>query len=137
MNLLCDVIFSSLPGQSVVLWCTKNNLQLLEYPWQLNFSNYTKLKQKPSICVSRPIVKTQFKVAVSHYFPVVARSILHFLFYNGQFAIRWVALTAKPLKSYQIKLKVSMVYCKKSVWIYSVTSFSRCCPANLSFLVLQ
>ena len=48
LNLLCDVIFPSLPGQSDILGLTMSNFQSDEHPWKPNLSNRIKLKQKTS-----------------------------------------------------------------------------------------
>ena len=46
LELLCDVIFPSLHGQSDILCFTMAIFHLDDYHWRPNFSNHTKLKQK-------------------------------------------------------------------------------------------
>ena len=48
LKLLCNVIFPSLPDQFGIFSFTTSNFQLEEYPWEPNFSNYNKLKEKTS-----------------------------------------------------------------------------------------
>ena len=91
-KLLCDVIFLLLPNQSFISCFTTVNLQLVECPWQPNFSNHTKWEQKMFFCVPRSIVKTQFDVAAWHLFLVVSQPVRYSLFNNSQFSIIWIAL---------------------------------------------
>ena len=47
----------------------KANFESDIYPWQLNFSNHTKVKQKISIYILRPIAKSKFEVGMCVIFP--------------------------------------------------------------------
>ena len=75
-----------------------SNLQLEEYPWKRNFSNYTKFKQKTLNYIERPFRNFHFEVAVWRHFSIVSRAIWHCLLYNVQFSIRGVPMEAKLVK---------------------------------------
>ena len=57
LKLLCDVIFSSLPGQCNIPSLKMANFQLDDYPWQPKFSSHTKLKQKALNYIKKPFRK--------------------------------------------------------------------------------
>ena len=136
-KLLSDIVFQSFPGQSVIPCFTMVNLQLVEYPWQPNFSNDTRVKLKNSIYIWRSIAKPQLKVVLWLYFSMVARPIHHTLFYNGQFPI--IPLADKLTKSQQSKTKKMLLNLKnfKKTLVSSgcLTSFFGYFLANLMLLL--
>ena len=84
-KLLSGIIFLSLPSQSVIPCYIIVSLQLTEYLWQTNISNYSKFKIKTSIYVPRYFAKNVAKICC------VTSFFLSFLANpSGQFAISWV-----------------------------------------------
>ena len=74
------------------------NFQLVDYVWNSNSLNSTKVKLKNSIYRIQSSCVTSFFRR--------AGPIRHSLFYNGQFSIRILHLAVKLLKQNQIKTKI-------------------------------
>ena len=123
LKLMCDVILPTLPDHSGIPCFTMSNVQWDDYPMNQKSSNCIKLLLKP-LTISKvfsenlnlkllcdvifPSFPGQSDIpcfTMGRRFPVVTHLIPHALFYNGQFSIRWLALSTNFLKPYQIGIK--------------------------------